>query len=189
MKYKNAFIVSFILFGIVSMINAEDYFPKNTFHDFLFSFYSSKLKALKEPSIYIQKSDIKKEIYRFTWLRSFHNPISIRVEIHDQDNAIIYIKETDIKGGFGPDKIKIDAIKTISTNSVKQVKKKFTYFKFWALSVTEESLGLDGAQWIVEGLSRGNYHIVERWSPKKGSIKEIGLHFLEISGLDVKEIY
>ena len=122
-------------------------------------------------------------------MRSFNNPISIRVEIHDQNNAIIYIKETDRKGGSDPDKIKIDAIERISTNSIKQTKNKFTYFKFWALSVTEESLGFDGAYWIVEGLSRGNYHIVERWSPKKGSIKEIGLHFLEISGLDVKEIH
>ena len=184
MKYKIVLIVSFILFGMLSMGSAEDYFPY-----YYFSRYSSILKALKEPSIYIQKSDVKKEIYRFTWLRSFHNPISIRVEIHDQNNAIIYTKETDRKGGPDPGKIKIDAIKRISTNSVIQLKKKFTYFKFWSLSVTEDSFGLDGAQWIVEGLSRGNYHIVERWSPKKGSIKEIGLHFLEISGLDVKEIY
>ena len=52
-----------------------------------------------------------------------------------------------------------------------------------------DETGLDGAQWIIEGLLNGNYHIVDRWSPEEGSIRAIGLHFLKLSDLKVDEIY
>jgi len=32
----------------------------------------------------------------------------------------------------------------------------------------KESLGLDGVQWIIEGVKNGNYHIVDHWAPRAG---------------------
>ena len=42
---------------------------------------------------------------------------------------------------------------------------------FWKLpaSLVEETnvVQLDGAQWILEGVKQGRYHIVDRWSPDR----------------------
>jgi hypothetical protein len=34
---------------------------------------------------------------------------------------------------------------------------------------------VDGAQWIIEGVRNGSYHIVDRWSPTNGEIRALGL--------------
>ena len=60
---------------------------------------------------------------------------------------------------------------------------------FWNLRTNNEDVGMDGAQWIIEGVSGGNYHLVERWSPEEGEVREIGMELLKLSGLKVKDIY
>jgi len=50
---------------------------------------------------------------------------------------------------------------------------------FWSLpSHTDEENGADGAEWIIEGVKEGKYHVVRRWSPEKGPIRELGLVFV-----------
>ena len=185
------------------------YFPENTFDDFVASWYSSELNNFEEPSIYKQKSDVTKEVYRFTWLRSFDNPISIRIEIHDQDNATLYAKRAIFVFGdksikinkaifrFDLGRIKIKKRKRISGNRLRYCLEIINDNKFWSLPKYDRLLFLDGARlrvldgarWIIEGLSKGNYHIVTRQSPNKGGVKEIGLHFLKLSRLWVYDIY
>ena len=36
---------------------------------------------------------------------------------------------------------------------------------FWAMPADLPRTGLDGADWILEGVRDGNYHIVVRWCP------------------------
>ena len=45
--------------------------------------------------------------------------------------------------------------------------------------------GLDGAQWIVEGRRGGDYHVVDRWTPREGVYRDAGLAFLKLAGIDV----
>ena len=47
---------------------------------------------------------------------------------------------------------------------------------FWSAPTHQqnEELGCDGSQWIIEGVKRGNYHVVDRWSPKAGVAHELG---------------
>ena len=64
-----------------------DHFPAGIFDanegydKFVNRWYGSHLTALGEPSLYTQRDDASKRIYRFTWLRTFHRPISVRLEI------------------------------------------------------------------------------------------------------------
>lgn len=47
--------------------------------------------------------------------------------------------------------------------------------------------GFDGAQWVMEGWREGKYRMVRRWSPKKGSFRELCVIFLLFAGLYPKE--
>ena len=59
--------------------------------------YSIYLLALREPLLFNKRED--KEIYRFTWLRSFHNPVAIRIEKAHGKYRIVW-KVCDGSGTF-----------------------------------------------------------------------------------------
>jgi hypothetical protein len=56
---------------------------------------------------------------------------------------------------------------------------------FWRLptAAAEDRGGLDGSQWIIEGRTGATYHVVDRWSSRSGSYRDVGLLFLETAGL------
>jgi cell fate regulator YaaT (PSP1 superfamily) len=72
--------------------------------------YSKQLRALKEPIIFSDTS--KKEMYRFTWLRTFHNPIAIRIE-KENNNYKLYWKLCNGAGGYDPGELIIDKQKKV----------------------------------------------------------------------------
>jgi hypothetical protein len=39
-----------------------------------------------------------------------------------------------------------------------------TNLKFFQMSTDEKTSGHDGEEWIIEGVSNGKYHVVQRWS-------------------------
>jgi ribosome biogenesis protein Nip4 len=169
------------------------YFPDKIFsdrkdrHDFRVSLYTKHLKALKEPSIYKQRDISNKKVFRFTWLRTFDELVSIRLEIKPDGSGIIFAKNIYSVGSF---------VGRINKNKKKKITKEKTdgFLKlieeknFWDLPSTDDSFGIDGAQWIIEGLYDEKYHLVDRWSPKTG-VREIGLFLLDSSGLKIHEIY
>src|SRR5690606_3456867 len=72
---------------------------EDTFNEDVSNWYSQHLYAMKEPLLF--NGETKKEIYRFTWLRTFHNPIAIRIErINSQ--YYLYWKRLSGAGGYEP---------------------------------------------------------------------------------------
>jgi hypothetical protein len=58
---------------------------------------------------------------------------------------------------------------------------------FWKAPTEEKSdaVGEDGAQWIVEGVKDGQYHVVDRWSPEEGPYRKAALFLaINIGGLN-----
>lgn len=48
-------------------------------------------------------------------------------------------------------------------------------------------MGNDGAEWILEGVNGGRYHVVDRWTPGAGAYREACLYLLKISDLGIDE--
>jgi hypothetical protein len=148
------------------------YFPLETFRDdsfyaghdtFTIAWYSKHLSAMKEQIIFTDKSE--KEIYRFTWLRTFNNPIAIRIERTD-NKYLLFWKLCDGKGGYDPGKLTINQEKKISEAEWKEFKNRINQVDFWNMKTNSKILGFDGAEWILEGKLNNQYHVVNRWSPK-----------------------
>ena len=59
---------------------------------------------------------------------------------------------------------------------------------FWNLSPYERSLGLDGAEWILEGQMKEKYNFVTRWSPV-GPFNECCTYLIKLSAAKNEEIY
>jgi len=195
MKLVKILIIISIFFLPSSLLADDEYFPGKIFSErpgiqkFVSDWYCQHLKALGEPSVYQKRTKENKTIIRFTWLRTFDHPIVFRLETNNDGSGTLYTKVTNGAGGYQPGVIIKDVTKTIQKQTVSTFITSVENNEFWGLPSRIETSGLDGSHWIIEYVSNGKYHLVDRWSPKSGAIREIGLNLLELSGLKVDEIY
>lgn len=163
-------------------VNVIDYVSGVMIANFRLDWYSKQLIALKEP---ILNDSSPTKVFRFTWLRSFHNPIAIRLE-NKKDQITVYWKVCDGKGGYEPGKLVTDKKKKLSLKEWTQFQQKIDSIDFWNIPTTDNSiLGLDGARWILEGKEFGKYHVEDKWSG--GNLKPICLDLLKMTDLEIKE--
>lgn len=157
---------------------------------FVRSWYGKQLAAFSEPRMgsFVDSSNV--DAVRFLWLRTFDHPIVVRAIRRGSAYALIGI-ELGGAGGYEPgrvvrrDSVAIDAVTWARlTNGLSDS-------TFWADA--PRSMGLDGAQWIVEGVSPGKLYIVSRWSPAdtlpSSGVRAFGLLMLEAAHLTPNRIY
>ncbi len=156
---------------------------------FVLGWYSGQLRALNEPLIFDQKSDT---IYRFTWLRTFHHPVAIRVQ-KNKDKIQLTWKMSDGAGGYSPGKLIVDETTELSSSEWTDFKKLIDKTEYWNMPTNEPSdvMGTDGSQWIIEGVQNGKYNVVDRWTPRNSTYQELGLFLINLTDLDIpkKDIY
>ena len=149
------------------------------------------LTSMNEPSLWEAPSD--QPSFRFTWLRSFDEPIAIRISKNGNNySAHTTVLEMDEKG-------KVLGIKTTTVRSVPKKKwneflallKKSTY---WELSPVAQpqfkdgwlTVTTDGAFWVLEANLNHRYHMVSMHSPENKEFRRLCLFLLRLSGLQIK---
>ena len=147
---------------------------------FVNSWYSHMLFALKEPVLNDYKGG--KEIYRFTWLRSFHHPAVVRLE-KQGDIVRLFSKVCSGAGGYEPGKIIFDTSFNLTHKQVDTINVKLDSANFWMLQTeSRDNTGTDGSEWIIEVFKDNKYHMAVRWTPDKGTtFRNIGNYLLSIS--------
>jgi hypothetical protein len=152
---------------------------------FINRWYSKHLRAMNEPILYTGKLD--REIYRFTWLRTFDNPIMIRMEKKNDSINLIY-KITSGAGGYEPGEIVIDKKKKLLTVEWNQFLKLVDSCKFWSTLPCEVLIGgNDGSQWILEGATNNYYQVMDKWSPREGAYYDCCNYLIELTDLKFKK--
>ena len=148
-------------------INSFNETSNNTYRDsFIVKCYSEQLFALKEPVVYNDSS--QNEVYRFTWLRTFHNPVAIRIQ-KNADGYVLYWKLSNGAGGYKPGILIIDKQRVLDRKTWDEFLDKINQIDFWNLQLKRDARGTDGSQWILEGKSKNKYHVVSKWTPHKGN--------------------
>jgi len=149
------------------------------------TWYSKHLKAMNEHVLY--EGELNKEIYRFTWLRTFDNPIMIRIEKKKDSINLIY-KVTNGAGGYEPGEIIIDKKKKLSTNEWNQFLKLVDSCKFWSTLPCGVLIeGTDGSQWILEGVTTDYYQVMDKWTPREGAYYDCCNYLIELTDLKFKK--
>jgi hypothetical protein len=50
--------------------------------------------------------------------------------------------------------------------------------------------GTDGARWIIEAVEPSTgYTYINRWTPRDGPVREVGLHLLGLTGWKIDDVY
>ncbi len=167
-----------------------NYFPENVFDwERKIEWYSEHLGAMHEPSLLNMVGNEENRVYRFLWLRSFHVPIAIRLTVDSSGAGSLTTKMLSGAGGYCPGILIKDETITVMKEDVREFISLLQKANYWELPTNKKVLGLDGAEWIIEGVNGGRYHVVNRWTPEEGEFRKAALYLLRLSKLEVEDIY
>jgi hypothetical protein len=154
--------------------------------DFHIAWYSKHLAAMYEPSLW--RTPPNTEIYRVLWLRTFDAPMVFRLTIKPDRSSELVTKRTNGQGGYEPGRVVVDQATQIDKDETQILLATLMRLKFWGAQTKDpEPTGFDGAQWVIESVKNGKYHVVSRWGG--GEFKGWALLLMRKSGEDLQPIY
>ncbi|MCL2720747.1 MAG: hypothetical protein FWD47_05355 [Treponema sp.] len=168
------------------------YFPKNTFHNndsidaFTQNWYGEHLDILDNEIIYLLNNI---NIIRFTCLRTFHKPFSIKIVWNN--NAKLYFNMSNGAGGYNAGELIMHFEKILNNSQINIVLDILNKYDFFNQMTNEELdfIGLDGSKWIIEANINNKYKIIHRWTPESGIAYDIGKYLIELSGERIVNLY
>ncbi|NMO17675.1 hypothetical protein HPC49_10315 [Pyxidicoccus fallax] len=158
--------------------------------------YSAELGVMGEKRLWPAASDA--ESYRFTWLRSFHAPVVIRVE-RSGPVFQLHAKQLDgvsvAPGGAVTGKFAVDHTRLLTPEESSQVVLALKAANFWGLtprhSQGDHVVYSDGASWLLEGTRAGHYRAYNVHSPESegeaGAFRAACLKLVQLAGLAIRE--
>jgi hypothetical protein len=197
---KAAVTCSLLLILVAGLRAQTQYFPDRAFcgsHETgtCERWYAKHLRAMREPSLWGLSEDPSRQSYRFLWLRTFHHPVSARLEVAKDGTAQLLVKVLNGKGGYEPGHTILNRNIKVSKESVDHFLGLLKEADFWNIPTEQpesNEISADGAQWIIEGISDGHYHVVDQWSPDEGSFRKAALFLaFNLGGLNPRynEVY
>jgi hypothetical protein len=151
------------------------------------------LRAMKEPALWaLAKKDRTTMVYRFLWLPSFHDPISVRFIKSDRGVALTAVR---LKLDHEYQPVRVVARKNAELRPAhwERIANHLAKARFWDLPRDQREpfgrLTVDGHILIVEGISEGRYHIVVRPNPPGGNFVDLCQAMLFMSGIDVRSLW
>lgn len=151
--------------------------------------FSAVLRHMDEPVYWNAETNVLTgHFYRFLWLRTFDRPIV--VTINSVGNGRWEVKSKLFTGQSGFTLGQIDREQSV-TNASPELASLIADLDRWLPAVPEYDgdQGADGAVWMIDGVNKGQYYIVHRFSPECGWVRQIGLRFLEAAKIQEKKIY
>ncbi len=150
--------------------------------------YGGQLRAMGESQL-CESRDHVGTVFRLTWIPSFHPSVTVRI-VAAPDGYRLIAKILNGAGGYQPGSVAHDTTITLSDGDVSLLSRLLAEARFWELptvAAPDGTIGFDGAQWILEGLSVGRYHVVDRWTPQPtgpdGPFRHLAEWLLARSGL------
>ncbi len=145
----------------------------------------AQLVDLKENCLFNNVTNQNSIIYRFTWLRSFHHPIAIRIERFENE-LMLYWKVGKGAGDYEPLGLKKSGKKKLSLNDWIEFEKLINKSNFESLPNEKYIPMTDGASWTLERKSSDSYKAHHSNYPSK-EIKEACLFLLSLTKIKIKE--
>jgi hypothetical protein len=188
--------------GLVSPATGQDYFPqalretpvscaafrgrtRPLMDDHKAHWYGSHLSAAGERPL----SEAAVPTLRFTWLRTFHAPVVVRLETATDGAVTMTATELSGHGGYEPGTVARRVERRLSGEEVAALTRTLEDAAVLEQAPGECSLGMDGAQWIIESAGPDGYRFVERWTPREGPVRAVGLHLIGLTGWTYDSVY
>ncbi len=175
------------LMTTIEAANAEylvDYFPAHTFTGrgaaFQVQWYSGAFYALALKPMWPPTSPDKRT-YRIIVLPSFSPPECVTLTVMPDGSGQVEFRTGDSL--HVP--LSVDGPRALRPQQVAEFAAALNDINFWHLPTEpppSNSIGLDGARWILEAVQDGTYHVVDRWCPGGTPFGKAAVKLFELSG-------
>ena len=163
--------------------------------------YSSHLRAAREPRLG-EVAPIHEVdgigVLRFTWLRTFHAPVMVRVEATADGELRLAATELSGAGGYDPGRIARRIERRLSADETARLTALVIETRVLDLPPSDDCpvvaetgeiiIHGDGAHWIIEANGPEGYRYIDRWSAEP-PVRELGLHLVGLTGWTYDRIY
>jgi len=145
-----------LLVAVLTSTAQDKYFPPLVFqHDvrldeFVSNWYSSEQRSSKNLLLGIAERH-SGEAYRFLWLRSFHHPIAVRLDVRPDGIGVLSSKVATGAAGFPRKSAHLieNVSRPISREQTQAFLRQVKKLDFWALPSCDEHRGEDGADGLL----------------------------------------
>ena len=144
-----------------------------------------QLIDLKENCLFDRELSEKTTIYRFTWLRTFDNPIAIRIE-NANNEIMLYWKIGRGAGGYEPRGLKKSGKRKLTVNQWRKYLELVEKSNFDSLANKKYVLMTDGATWTLERKTSNGFKAHNTNLPSD-EIKNACLFLLDLTTIKVKK--
>ena len=151
--------------------------------------YPKHWRAAEEPSLYLASRASKARSLRFTWLRTFENPVIVRIDELPSGKMRLTAKQLSGAGGYEPGEVARKIVRDLTAEEQAKLVATLAQTRVFELPSRVCDGGLDGTQWIVEATGPSGYQYVNRWSPERGPVYDLGLALLGLTGWQFERAY
>jgi hypothetical protein len=155
----------------------EPYFPSKTKAEpegvtsFEAQWYGKSLRQMNEPRLPELAKDLNAEVYRIMILPTWGNSIVVRVQKHGNLYSLA-ARRLSGQAGYDPGKLAESKDVELNAEDSRALELLIQNFNLFQFPADDGVHGKDGDEWIIEGVSRGKYHVATRWcasdyDPKK----------------------
>jgi hypothetical protein len=142
-----------------------NYFPPRTFADgrvgnFQLTWYSRDMYQLGENQLWPPSAE-NENTFRFTYLGAFTGPREVTLDVLPDGSGEVKAAVVCPPSG----QVKDSQLSPVPGIRVVDFLNRLDQAHFWEMPAESQHRGLDGAEWILEGVRGGKYHIVVRWCP------------------------
>lgn len=161
--------------------------------DFRAHWYASHLEAAGEQPIFNRdfgSPGSTQRVVRFTWLRTFHKPVIIRIDTDSRGVSTLTATELTGAGGYEPGTVGRRVVRVLTRQERARLDNVLHETRvFEQAPLNCEGAGADGSQWIAEQADASGYRYVDRWTPRTGPSREFGLYLLSLTRWTFDEVY
>jgi hypothetical protein len=154
--------------------NSDEFFGGNPKWAFSACRYRDQLEAMEEQPLDRPEA----RAVRFLWLRSFHEPILVRVDFETAGTAMLVAKRSDGAGGYLPGclvavhTVRLDAtqareLQDLLAATERTIPAKNEHGEYANPSSTPDVIEIimDGAEWILERVDESGYRVDNPYAP------------------------
>jgi hypothetical protein len=166
----------------------QTYFPKGALPEAAAVHYARFLTAMHEPSLYeLSRQDQDAEAYRLLWLRSDQRPASVRFVRKPGGTGWFYRRMAGGTGSTLPGGLRESGMSWSWKSRTASFLRTIDDAGFWNLaSGGSGTPGFCGSHWILEGVRKGQYRVIDRCSPQETDpILIIGVRAMRLANLRV----
>ena len=145
----------------------------------------TQLTSLKESCLFNKEIPPNSAVYRFTWIRSFHNPIAIRIE-KNENGIMLFWKVGKGAGGYAPKGLKKSGKKKLSLKKWMELESLPNNLNFDNQPNEKYTPMIDGATWTLERKKPDSFKAHDTKSPSK-EFSNACIYLIKLANIKMKK--